>query len=521
MELLKFSNDIEASDTERRIIAGKIVPYATEIGNTSAGAVIFAADSIEIPANKKIKLLDEHNPKAILGSATTFSTSAEGIFATFKVTKTARGDEALTLAGDGLKTGLSVGVEPIESSMNKDGVIVVTKGILREVSHVASPAFASAEITKVAASAEEAPAETVEPTTTNESEAVQVENTTTDTTAPEAVETPKVEASRPTISASVAYAKPRIEVTPALYVENTVRAALGDDSARQWIAAASDTDTTNDVPGLVPTRQLTELINPKTTGVRPTIEAISSGALPDAGMKFQIPRVKTAPTVAQVDEGAAFSDTQMEIEYLDVDVKKFAGMQKFSVEVLDRTSPAFFAELVSLMSDAYAKATNTYAKEAIQAVATVDSTAVTLPWDGDELSAFISRGASDIYKNTFTFATAAIVSPDQWANLIALNDTAKRPILTAIQPQNAMGSVAANAIRGNLLGLDLYVDYTESGEGDATIVLLNRDSFTWYESPRLQLRAETVGSGKVEIGLYGYGALATKKPKGAFRFNKN
>ena len=56
MELLKFSNDIEASDTERRIIAGKIVPYATEIGNTSAGAVIFAADSIEIPANKKIKL---------------------------------------------------------------------------------------------------------------------------------------------------------------------------------------------------------------------------------------------------------------------------------------------------------------------------------------------------------------------------------------------------------------------------------------------------------------------------------
>ncbi len=88
------------------------------------------------------------------------------------------------------------------------------------------------------------------------------------------------------------------------------------------------------------------------------------------------------------------------------------------------------------------------------------------------------------------------------------------------QPQNAMGSVAANAIRGNVLGLDLYVDYTQSGDGDATIMVVNRDSFTWYESPRLQLRAETVGSGKIEVGLYGYGALATKKPKGAFRFNK-
>ena len=51
-------------------------------------------------------------------------------------------------------------------------------------------------------------------------------------------------------------------------------------------------------------------------------------------------------------------------------------------------------------------------------------------------------------------------------------------------------------------------------------MLFRSDAFTWYESPRLQLRAETVGSGKVEIGLYGYGALAVKKPKGAFRFDK-
>ena len=131
-----------------------------------------------------------------------------------------------------------------------------------------------------------------------------------------------------------------------------------------------------------------------------------------------------------------------------------------------------------------------------------------------------TTSVATIYTNTFDFATGIIASPTQWANFIALNDTAKRPILTAIQPMNAMGSVGIGSLRGNLLGLDIYVDYTETGDGDATIVVLNRDSFTWYESPRLQLRAETVGSGKIEIGLYGYGALATKKPKGAFRFNK-
>jgi HK97 family phage major capsid protein len=296
---------------------------------------------------------------------------------------------------------------------------------------------------------------------------------------------------------------------------------LQDEDARQWIKAASDTDTTNDVPGLVPTRQLTEVINPKTTGTRASIEAISSGVLPDAGMKFQIPRVKTAPTVAEVAEGGAFSDTQVEIEYVDVDVKKYAGMQQFSVEVLDRTSPAFFAELVALMGDAYAKATNTAVKTALATGATLDSTVVTLPWDGAEFAAFIARAGESIYSNTFKFATGVVVSPAQWSAITGLVDSQNRPIFNAAAPQNAAGSLAVDSIRGTVLGLPLYVDYTMSGTADDSIIVLNRDSYTWYESPRLQLRAEKVGTGKIEVGYYGYGAIATKVAAGAFGLNQS
>ena len=508
---LTFSNDITCN-AEERTITGKIVPFGNEIGYTSAGKVVFAKGSIEIPDSPKPKLLLEHDPKKPIGRMVNFEETEDGIYATFKVSNTTRGNDALIEASEQLRSGLSVGVEVIDSK-REGNVIKVLASRMYETSLVQAAAFKSAEVLSVAASEDE-----VVENPTNESEAV-VENTPDTAHVEPVVETPAVEAARPTISAPI-YAKPRIQVTPALYVENTVRAALGDDAARQWIAAASDTDTTTDVPGLVPTRQLTEVINPKTTGVRPTIEAISSGVLPDAGMKFQIPRVKTAPTVAQVNEGGSFSDTQVEIEYLDVDVKKFAGMQQFSVEVLDRTSPAFFAELTALMADAYAKATNAYAFDTIASVATVDATTITLPWDGAELSGYVARAASDIYANTFDFATGLIASPTQWSNLIGLVDSQNRPILNAIQPQNAAGSVAVNAIRGNVLGLDLYVDYTQSGDGDATLMVVSRDAFTWYESPRLQLRAETVGSGKIEVGLYGYGALATKKPKGAFRFNK-
>ena len=402
---LTFSNDITCN-AEERTITGKIVPFGNEIGHTSAGKVVFEKGSIEIPTSPKPKLLLEHDPKKPLGRMVSYEETDEGIFATFRVSNTTRGSDALIEASEQLRSGLSVGVEVVDSK--RDGnVLRVLASKMYETSLVQAAAFKSAEVLNVAASEDEV----VEKPTQNESEAV-VENTPDTATVAPVVETPAVEAARPTVAAPI-YAKPRINVTPATYLENTVRAALGSEEARQWIAAASDTDTVTDVPGLVPTRQLSEIINPKTTSVRPAIDAISSGVLPDAGMKFQIPRVKTAPTVAAAAEGGAFSDGQTEIEYVDVTVAKYAGMQLFSVEVLDRTSPAFFSELVSLMADQYNKATNGAVVTALTTGGTLDATTTTLPWDGAEFASFIARAGSSIYENTFKFATGVICSPTQ------------------------------------------------------------------------------------------------------------
>ena len=503
------ASSIECSE-DRREISGMIVPLGTgEIGNTNLGAYTFEAGSIEIEDVTAIKLFSQHDMKKPIGRMTASETKEDGIYATFKLSRSSAGTDALVMAQEGLVSGLSIGAEIIASKPSRDGHIVVSSAKLKEVSLVTEPAFKSAQVLEIAA--EEAEAEAVEETLPTESETV-VEDTTVEATP---VEAAAVEASAPTIKA-MAYTKPRINVTNETFLENSVRAALGDDSARQWISAASDTDTT-DVQGLVPTRQLTEIINGKTTATRAAIDALSSGTLPDAGMKFQIPRVKTAPTVAETAEKAAFSDTQVEIEYLDVDVKKFAGMQQFDVEVLDRTSPAFFAELQALMADAYAKATDLHVLTQLATDGTLDGTTTTLPWDGDEFSSFVARGASSIYTNTFKFATGVIVSPDQWSNIIALNDTTKRPIFSAASPMNAMGAVGPASLRGTILGLDLYVDYNLPGAASNTIMIVNRDSYTWYESPRLQLRADKVGTGRVEIGYYGYGAIASKLDAGCFR----
>jgi HK97 family phage prohead protease len=518
MELLKFSNDIEASDSERRIIAGKIVPYATEIGNTSAGKVIFAADSIEIPANKKIKLLDEHNPKAILGSATTFSTSPEGIHATFKVTKTARGDEALTLASDGLKTGLSVGVEPVESSMNKDGVIVVTKGILREVSHVGSPAFQSAEITRVAASEETPEA----PTPTNESEAVQVEDTTKDTVAPEAVETPSVEASRPTVTASVAYTKPRIEVTKRNYLENTLKANLfQDDEARQWIKAA-DNDQSS-AAGFIPTPQSNVLLNFLSNADRPLIDSISSGAMPAYGKTFELPKITAVPTVDQIDENQPVAESNLDAEYITVTKKSFKGRGITTLELISNSTPAYLDEFLRQLEVAYAKDTETYVTGEVANFGALNATPAANSATG--ILGYVSSAAAAIYKASLGFAKNIVVTPEQWANIMSYNDNG-RPIYIASNPMNNAGALAPDSVTGTVAGLQLRVSRYIAGAGgdntaDYSMVIVNPEAYTWYEDTRQQLRTNINSDGTVDVLLFGQGALATKLAAGANWFNKS
>jgi HK97 family phage prohead protease len=510
-EMLTFSAELTA-DSAARTISGKIVPFGGEVGNTSAGAVVFERGAINISDTSKVKLLLEHDPKQPIGRAQFFNETEDGIFASFKISKSSRGNDALIEASEELRTGLSVGVM-VNAAKPKNGVLYVSSADLLEVSLVQAAAFKSAAVTDIAASQDEV----AEPTQPTESETVVEETTAVEATP--TVEAAAVEAARPTVTA-MAYTKPRIEVTAAKYAENTIRAALGDDSARQWIAAAADT---TDNAGLVPTRQLSEIINPLGTTIRPSIDAISRGVLPDAGMTFEIPKITAMPTVAIEPEGDAFSNTDQTSAFLSVTVQKYAGQQVFSVELLDRTSPAFFDELVRNMAAAYAKTTNAAVNAALIAGATVDATTVATYPTAAELLGVVARGSASVYGATAglanPFARNMIVSTGQWSNIMSLND-AGRPIYTASQPMNAGGVVTPTSLTGNVAGLNLYVDPTNAGDGDGTILIVNPDAYTWYESPTYRLRAESTAAGQVTIGYYGYGAIATKVAAGAFQNNK-
>ena len=513
-EMLTFSAELTA-DASERTISGKIVPFNGEVGNTSAGAVVFERGAINIADSSKVKLLLEHDPKQPIGRAQFFNETEDGIFASFKISKSSRGTDALIEASEELRTGLSVGVM-VNAAKPKNGVLYVSSADLLEVSLVQAAAFKSAAVTDIAASEDEA----VEETLPTESETATVETTPAVEATP-TVEAAAVEAARPAVTA-MAYTKPVIELTTAKYVENTIRAAMGDDAARQYIAAA---DSTVNNPGLVPTRQLSEIINPLGTTIRPSIEAISRGVLPDAGMTFEIPKITAMPAVAETAQGNAFQDTDMTSDFLSVTVKKYAGQQTFSVELLDRTSPAFFDELVRNMAAAYAKATDAAVNAALISGATADATTTVTYPTAAELLGVVARGAASVYGATLglpnPFARNMIVNTSQWSNIMTLNDSG-RPIYTASQPQNAGGVASPTALQGNVAGLNLYVTpNTAAGtDTDGSIIIVNPDAYTWYESPTYRLRAESTAAGQVTIGYYGYGAIATKVGAGAFKNNK-
>jgi len=515
-QLIIEASSIECNE-DRREISGKIVPMGTgEIGNTNMGGVVFEAGSIEIDDPSKIKLLSQHDMKKPVGRMVSATVRPDGIYATFKLSRSTGGNDALIQAQEGLVSGLSVGAEVIASKPSRDGHIVVSSARLKEVSLVTEPAFKSAQVLEIAAE-ETIPAEQTQP----ESEPIVEE--TTQAEAP-AVEAAAVEAARPTVVANLQVRERTAPITSAQYLEANIKAALGDDEARRTVRAADDSSSTN--TGLTLPQHLNTFITDTFTG-RPAFNASTRGALVDSGLSFTVPRMytnasasaNTAPTVADTDEGVAPSETGMTSAYDTVTINKFSGLQRISFELIDRSSPAFMELVMAELRKAYEKATDSALLAALTANGKQD--------DGRALSAaalqsFISVNAAKIYGNTGgDYASALIASPSQWGQIMSYADTTGRALYTAASPMNQSGSTRPTSVVGDVLGTNLIVDHNiTTGTGDNSMYLVAPSSVYTWESPTTQLRVNVLTSGEVEINLYGYLAIyVAKDGGGVYRYN--
>jgi HK97 family phage prohead protease/HK97 family phage major capsid protein len=517
--LIIEASSIECSE-ERREISGKIVPMGTgEVGYTNMGGVVFEAGSIDVSDISKIKLLSQHDMKKPVGRMTAAEVRPDGIYATFKLSRSTGGNDALIQAQEGLVSGLSVGAEVIASKPSRDGHIVVSSARLKEVSLVTEPAFKSAQVLEIAAE-EVIPAEPTQP----ESEP-QVDEITTPVEAP-AVEAAAVEAARPTVVANLQVRERTAPISSAQYLEASMKAALGDDEARRTVRAADDSTSTN--TGLTLPSHLNTFLTDTFSG-RPAFEAATRGSLAGIdGMSFTVPRLyvnassaDVAPTVADTNEGSAPSETGMTSAYDTISIEKFSGLQRVSFELVDRSSPAFMELMMAELRKAYEKATDAALLAAFVANGT---TAATTAATAAGLQSFVSVEGAAAYKGTGgDFANKLVASTDQWAAIAGYADSTGRALYSAQgATQNASGNAVATSVVGGVLGTDLIVDHNISTSGivdNSAFLVAPASVYTW-ESPTTQLRVNVLTSGEIEINLYGYLAIyLAKSGKGVRKFN--
>jgi len=540
--ILTFSGNIEAVDSgERRTISGKIAPYG-EIGYTSAGKVVFAEGSISAAEPSKVKLLMAHDNSAVVGRMQSMTSAKDGLYASFKVSASSRGSDAILLAQEQLMDGLSVGVEVTASKPEKD-YLLVTAATLREVSLVESAAFASAAVQKIAAAAGDMPIEaattkvttthivTTETETETQPESEAAVTTAPEENAPEAVDAteqaaPTVEAARKIILPSALNSQ-RVRtpiVNMGSYTEHKIKAALGNEESKLYVTAADDSFTTN--PAFNPTQFLTEFVTNTRFGT-PAIDACSQGVLPASGMTISVPSLVTssgggtgvAPVVTQEAEAGAVQNTGMETAYINGTVKKYSGMNTLSVELLERSDPNFYSELTAQLQNAYLKTIDSQVLTDLLA-AGMNGTNTTADLDG--IIDYAAEGAQTIYTNTGYFATNYIANPAQWGALISAQDTTKRPVFTALQPMNAAGQVSPTSIRGSVLGLDLYVDknFTAATFDDDSAIILAPEAFTVYRSPQAYMSVNVVSNLQIQVAIYGFMATIAKMPNGILKYKK-
>jgi HK97 family phage prohead protease len=501
------ASSIECSE-ERREISGKIVPLGTgEIGHTNLGAYTFAANSIEIADPSKIKLLSQHDLKKPIGRMTAAETRADGIYATFKLSRSSGGNDALIMAQEGLVTGLSIGAEILASQPSKDGHTVVSSARLKEVSLVTVPAFASSEILEIAAE-EVIPAEENPQT---ESETV-VEDTTVEA-AP--VEAAAVEAARPTVTASY-YTTPRLNlnITAGEFAKAQLNASRGDADARELVAALS-VATVAENTGMVPPTYLRDVIGIIDSS-RPFIDSIERAALPASGMKIFTPKLGTQASVDLTAEGAEFASSDTTVTFQEDNVVKFAGAGVLDLELVDRSDPSFLDLYLRELAASYAQKTDQYAAK-IAADGSSDSSSTTI-YKAIAKSIADSYGVMRQTPNNLLVATSGGNDNVDFASLLGEVDSTGRPLYAAAAPQNANGLITQGSTNGTVAGLNLVVDpnYTGGTSNIKVGLVYPTMAMRFHESGTLQIRTNVVSNGQLEIGIYGYVAVVNRYPA-AFR----
>jgi HK97 family phage prohead protease len=501
--------DASAGEDAPKTITGIAVPWAPVSATVMDGTkVSFARGAFDLDM-KAPKLLENHDMSQLRGVVSSLADMPEGLGFTATFAKTGAAADAIELVKAGAYDSVSVGAVPTKFKYDKNGVMVVSKADLVEISLVAQPAFKDAVITEIAASEPEEDA--TEPTPTDSEEEPEVATQ----------ENPVVEAEASIIPTTPIYATARREVKLPTAVEYLAAAISGGDQWRGMsdaLRAGAPDIVTTDTPGVLPTPIISPVYN-NFIGRRPVVDAVGVRALPAGGKVFIRPEVTTHTTIGASIAEQSPSQGTLVVFNNQVTKQIFGGYVNISEADIDWSDPAILSVVLDDMGRIYANATDNYAADQLAAGATVTQNFTGA--DTDEpasWAAWVSGAAQTILSSSNgNLPTHMFVDPEIWGDLLSLTDSSKRPLFPQVGPMNAYGNLAPGQYNGNAFGLQVVVDRNFAAN---TLIMGDASGYELFEQQKGAISIDSPSTLSRTLAFRGYFAAlmidSSKFVKAAF-----
>lgn len=506
---MKVTGRLLTASVEDRMLSYLLLPY-NEQGRTNVGRVTASAGSVTVPEDvSEVRLNVEHDDKRPVGRAVAIEETAEGLTATFAVARTRAGDDLLEEAREGLRAAVSV---EVDNPVIRAGRLI--KGLLTGAGAVVSPAFPSAQL--VAADAGDLEDEDEEAATDGGTEGETP--VSPDETAPGDAEgetegeTPDEKEKEQSMSAAFKAAtapvgtltagKMKAEDGPTTGELFKKLAAAAATMSASKLTAALDEVTAADVFNVTNQPQYVgELWSGKSyiEKFAPLVGHANLTGPKVTGWRFVDGK---APTVASY---AGFpnqpTSNEVDTEAIEATVSRLAG--GWAVDRIHRDFPSeeFWRAFFAAATEDYAKKRDAAVLAHLVANATA-TTADAQEYNAPTAAAKIVDGA--LAMMDYATPTFAIVGSDLWKELLLIRREGTLEYL----------SMALGFDDGTLNGFKIIPSASASLTGK--VLVGSREAVTLHELPGVPVRIDTesISTGGVETGLFGYYSLLTHNAKG-------
>lgn len=497
LDFAKSEEDAPAS------ISGIAVPWAPVTATVLGGQrVAFERGAFDVN-QKAAKLIEGHDLTQLRGTVNALADMDEGLGFTATFAKTRASADAVELVRSGAYDAVSVGAEVQESYYDKElKATVVTKASLVELSLVAVPAFSGAEIRDLVAQAdepdEEIPTETPQPTPSEEDETMSEPTTVEAAIATQPIyATAKREFKLPSVSE---------------YISAFVRGGSDFAQLNENIRAAAPNVTTPDLPGVIPTPIIQNVVN-TFVGSRPLVDATTLRPMPQGGSVFIRPVVSVHNSVGTATQNTTITASQFEINDVQITKTIQGGYVEISEAAIDWSQPEALGPLLDDMMRVYMDRTDLLACSELQtgttnsnnfANASIADPAYWVEW--------MYTAAADILTGSNgNLPSVLAVSPNVWKLMGSLSDTADRPLFPQVGPMNAYGSLNVASTQGAFaFGLRVVVDRNLTSAG---MTILDPRALESFELNKGLISVEQPSQLSRQIAVRGYWASKVVSPE--------